>query len=177
MESNTKAAHPYAIAAFEQALQEGDTGRWSEMLGLLSMVASDPLLVHLTANPKAKKQDVAELIIDVCGDRLTPTGRNFVRVLAENRRLGAVKDIAAAYEAERARAERRSDVTVVSAYELSPAEQNAINVAMTKRLGTKVDLSLETDPRLIGGVVIRIGDTVIDASIRGQLNELAQTLA
>lgn len=177
MESNIKTARPYAIAAFKQAQQEGDTARWSQMLALLTQVASDATMKGLIKNPKAKRPEVAQLIIDVCGDRLSDTGRNFVRVLAENRRLGTIKDIAATYESERARAERRSEVTVVSAYQLSPAEQNAITVSMTKRLGTKVDLSLEVDPGLIGGVVVRSGDTVIDASIRGRLNQLAQTLA
>ena len=66
---------------------------------------------------------------------------------------------------------------MTSAHELSPAEQNDINVAMTRRLGTKVDLSLTVDPDLIGGVIIRAGDTVIDASIRGRLHELKQRLA
>lgn len=177
MESNTKTARPYAIAAFKQAQEEGDTAKWSDMLALLSRVASDPTMKGLMANPKAKREEVAELIIDVCGDGLSATGRNFVRVLAQNRRLGVIKDIAQTYEIERARAERRSDVTVISAYELAPAEQNAITVAMTRRLGTKVDLSLKVDPGLIGGLVVRAGDTVIDASIRGRLSQLAQTLA
>ena len=177
MESNTKTARPYAIAAFKQAQQEGNTAKWSDMLALLARVASDPTMKGLLANPKAKRQQIAEMIIDVCGDGLSATGRNFVRVLAQNRRLGVIKDIAQTYEIERARAERRSDVTVTSAYELAPAEQNAITVAMTRRLGTKVDLSLEVDPGLIGGLVVRAGDTVIDASIRGRLSQLAQTLA
>jgi F-type H+-transporting ATPase subunit delta len=177
MESNTKTARPYAIAAFQQAQEEGDTGRWSDMLSLLATVAADPTMAGLVANPKVKRQQLAELIIDVCGDVLSETGRNFVRILAENRRLNIIREIAAAYEMERSRAERRSDVRVTSAFELSPAEQNAITVAMTKRFATKVDLSVEVDPALIGGIVIRSGDTVIDGSLRGQLAKLAQSVA
>ena len=177
MESDTKTARPYAIAAFKQAQQEGDTQRWSQMMDLLTTVVSDPTVKGLLANPKVKRPELANLIIDVCGDRLTETGRNFVRILAENRRLDVMRDIASAFDLERARVEKRSDVTVTSAHALSPAEQNAINVAMTKRLGTKIDLSIEVNPELIGGVVIRSGDMVIDASIRGRLNQLRQTLA
>ena len=177
MEDNSKTARPYAIAAFKQALEEGRAQEWSQMLTLLAQVAADPTMAGLVANPKVKRGELAELIIDVCGDGLSDTGRNFVRVLAENRRLDLVRDIAVAYEAERARSEKRSDVVVRSAYELSPAEQNAINVAMTRRLGTKVDLKVEVDPSLIGGVVIRSGDMVIDASVRGRLGQLAQSMA
>lgn len=177
MESNTKTARPYAIAAFKQAQQERDAQGWSQMLTLLTTVVDDPTMKGLLANPKVKRGELAELIIDVCGDGLTKTGQNFVRILAENRRLDVMHDIASAFDQERARVEKRSDVTVTSALELSPAEQNAINVAMTKRLGTKVDLSIEVDPGLIGGVVIQSSDMVIDASIRGRLNQLRQTLA
>jgi F-type H+-transporting ATPase subunit delta len=177
METDTKTARPYAMAAFRQAQDEGDTERWSGVMALLTTVVSDPTMKGLISNPKVKRQELADLIIDVCGDNLSESGRNFVRVLAENRRLDVIRDIAAGFEAERARAEKRSDVVVTSAHELTPAERNDITVAMTKRLGTKVDLSLEVDAALIGGVVIRSGDTVIDASIRGRLNELRQTLA
>ncbi len=177
MESDTKTARPYAIAAFRQAQDEGDTEAWSQMLSLLTSVTGDPTMKGLIANPKVKRAELADLVIDVCGDALSETGRNFLRVLAENRRLGNLPGIAAGYAEERARIEKRSDVEVTSAHELSPAEQNDINVAMTRRLGTKVDLSLAVDPSLIGGVVIRSGDMVIDASIRGRLNELRQTLA
>jgi len=177
MESNSKTARPYAIAAYKQARDEGKGPEWSEMLALLERVADDPLMKGVFASPKMKSSQVADLIIDVCGDHLSDTARNFVRILAENRRLGLVADIVAGFEAERAREEQRSEVLVTSAYELSPAEQNAINVAMTKRLGSKVDMQLAVDPSLIGGVVIQSGDTVIDASIRGRLNQMVQDVA
>ena len=177
MESNTKTARPYAIAAYSQAQEEGDTGRWSQMLALIVTVVGDPTVTGLVANPKVRREQLAELVIDVCGDALSDTGRNFVRILAENRRLGMVRDIAAAFESERARSEKRSDVKVTSAYKLTAAEENAITVAMTKRLGTKVDLSVDVDPELIGGLVIRSGDMVIDGSLRGQLAQLAQSVA
>ena len=184
MESNIKTARPYAMAAFMQAQDEspttGDSGNnaehWSTMLSLLAGVTSDPIMQGVISNPKLKHIEVAALIIDVCGDALSQTGQNFVKVLAENSRLSIVNDIASAYESERARAEKRCDVSVISAQELSAAQQNDINVGMTRRLGTKVDITVTVDPQLIGGVIIRSGDMVIDASIRGRLAQLAQTL-
>lgn len=177
MESNIKTARPYAIAAFKQAQDEGDSARWSQMLALLASVAGESTMKRLIANPKITRVQLADLIIDVCGDALSDSGRNFVRVLAENQRLNIASDIASAFELERARSERRSDVKVTTAYELTAAQQNDINVAMTRRLGTKVDISVSVDPELIGGVIIRCGDMVIDASVRGRLAQLTQTLA
>lgn len=177
MESNIKTARPYAIAAFKQAQDEGDSQSWSRMLALVASIANDAGMKTLIANPKVTRAELASLIIDVCGDALSETGRNFVRVLAENQRLDISSDIASAFELERARAERRSDVQVISAYELTAGQQNDINVAMTRRLGTKVDISVAVDRELIGGVIIRCGDMVIDASVRGRLAQLTQTLA
>ena len=177
MESNSKTARPYAMAAFKQADVEGRIAEWAEMLDLLLVVVSDPLMNVQISNPKVSRKQLAELVVDVCGDALSPTGRNFVRILCENRRLGVMRDITRAFHEVRARQEKRSDVVVTSAFELSPAQQNDINVVMTRRLGTRVDLRVEIDPGLIGGVVIRAGDTVIDASLRGRLEQLAQSVA
>ncbi len=176
MESNSKTARPYAMAAFKQADEEGRIAEWAEMLDLLVVVVSDPVMKGLMSNPKVSSKQLADLVVDVCGEELSQTARNFVRILCENRRLSVMNDIARAYHAVRARQEKRSDVLVTSAFELSPAQQNVINVAMTRRLGTRVDLRVEIDPSLIGGVVIRAGDTVVDASLRGRLEQLAQSV-
>jgi len=177
MESDSKTARPYALAAFKQAAEEGKTAEWAEMLDLLVLVVSDPTMSGLISNPKVNSNQLGDLIVDVCGDGLSRTGQNFARILCENRRLGATRDIAAAYHRTRAEHEKRSDVLVISAFELTPAQQSEINVAMTRRLDTRVELRVEIDPNLIGGVVIRTGDTVIDASLRGQLEQLAQSVA
>ncbi len=177
MESNSKIARPYAMAAFKQADEEGRIAEWAGMLDLLVMVVSDPATNALMSNPKISSQQLAELVVDVCADELSPTARNFVRILCENRRLSVMQDIAQAYHEARARQEKRSDVLVTSAFELTPAQQNDINVVMTRRLGTRVELRVEIDPSLIGGVIIRAGDTVVDASLRGRLEQLAQSVA
>jgi len=177
MDSSSKAARPYAIAAFRQASDEGKLDQWSEMLALLEIVIADPDVTRLIDSPEVADAQVSAFIIDVCGDRLSDPGGNFVRVLSENRRLGQIQNIAAGFEAERARAEHRNEVSITSAFPLSDAETNTITEAMAKHLGTRVDVQVDVDPALIGGVVIRSGDTVIDASIRGRLNQMAQSIA
>ena len=71
----------------------------------------------------------------------------------------------------------RDQVHVTSAFDLTDPQRTTIVTAMEKRLGTKVTLDCVVDDSLIGGVVIRAGDLVIDASLRGRLEQLAQTLA
>ena len=91
-----------------------------------------------------------------------------MRLLAEYGRLNGVADIRQIFEQQRATLEGLSHVTVTSAYEMDESQQNSLQSAISKRLGTEVDLTVDVDSSLIGGVVIRAGDTVIDASLRGR---------
>ena len=169
-------ARPYAMAAFQQAKEEGRLSEWSDMLETLTLITKDPTMGGLIVNPKVNKEQLVALIIDVAGERLSSTGQNLVRVLAEYGRLGLVADIERIFNEERSRQEGRSEVTVISAFELSPEQEQKISNAMRERLGTEVSLSVEIDNALIGGVMIRAGDLLIDASLRGRLTQLGQTL-
>jgi F-type H+-transporting ATPase subunit delta len=176
MAETSTIARPYALAAFKQAKEEGKLAEWSEMTALLGTIVADPLMKGLISSPKVKSEQLAELIIDVGGDALSDTGRNFVRVLAENRRLFYLAEIGRIFEEERAGSEGRSRVEVTSAFELDDDQRQRIADTMSKRLGTEVDLRVRVDGSLIGGVVVRAGDLVIDASLRGRMNALANSL-
>ena len=176
MQDLSTLARPYGLAAFNQAREEGKIQEWSNMLQLLALIMQDATMRGLIANPKVNDQQLAELIIDVGGDGLSETGGNLVRLMAENERLAEMVDVAAVFEAERDLTEGRSHVQVTSAFALTEMQQKSIADSMSKRLGTEVDISVTVDKSLIGGVVIRAGDTVIDASLRGRLSQLGQSL-
>lgn len=177
MQDLSKLARPYAVAAFKQASEEDAIAEWSAMLETLTTVMRDPTMMGIVANPNVRRAEAGDLVVDVCGDRLSETGRNFVRVLAQFGRLGVAAEIEQQFRAERARLERRTDVEVISAFEISEDERNDLIAAMTKRLGNRVDVSVSVDDSLIGGVIIRAGDMVIDGSVRGRLAELERTIA
>ena len=170
-------ARPYAVAAFKQADEEGRLGDWAEMLELLAAVARDPTMSGLIANPRVDRARLVDLFIEVCGDRLSDTGRNFVKVVGQYGRFALLPHISERFAEERAAREGRNQVHVTSAFELSKRQRKTIVKAMEGRLGTKVTLECAVDESLIGGVVIRAGDLVIDASLRGRLAQLAQVLA
>ncbi len=176
MEDVSALARPYGLAAFKRAREEGNFKEWNHMLQLLVLIMQDATMRGLIANPKVNDQQLAELIIDVGGDGLSETGGNLVRILAENERLAEMAGVAAVFDEERDRTEGRSHVEVTSAFELTNTQQKSIADSMSKRLGTEVDVSVTVDKSLIGGVVIRAGDTVIDASLRGRLGQLGQSL-
>lgn len=170
-------ARPYARAAFEQAREEGKLREWSAMLGFIAAVVKDPLMQRVIPNPKLGEERLYGLVADICGDRLSETGRNFLRLLVDAGRLDVAPEIFNQFEEKRSRAEGISEVDVVSAYELDPEQQRQVADLMKKRLGRDVQVRSSVDPAIIGGVIIRAGDSVIDASMRGRLRQLANEFA
>ena len=169
-------SRPYAVAAFRQASEEGKIAEWADMLSALSTICEDATMKGLISNPKVDRAGLESLLLDVGGGSFSDTGKNFVRLLVENGRLDLTAEIERQFANERAAVEGRRDVTVISAYELSDAERDNLAGKIAKRLGVEVDLQVEIDQSLIGGVVIRAGDVVIDASLRGRLNQLSQAV-
>ena len=177
MQENTTVARPYAQAIFDTASEENKLTEWSEMLGLLAAVVADAQMKVVLENPKMDAAAQSDFVLGVCGQALSETGNNLVKVLAEARRLAIIPEINRMYEQLRAEAEGVIEVGVTSAYELAPEQQATISEVMAKRLGRKVEIAHEVDESLIGGVVIRAGDTVIDASVRGRLKALATQMS
>lgn len=176
MAEKTTLARPYAHAVFELACEQGTLRDWSDRLRLMAAAAGDAEFRARLGDPRISRARRAELFIDVCGELLDERARNLVRVLAHNQRLSVLAEIAARYEALRAEREGRLQAQVISAYPLSAAQREKIAAALKTRLGREVDLECGTDESLLGGVVIRAGDLVIDGSVRGRLAQLARVL-
>ncbi len=176
MTERTTLARPYAEAVFRLAHERKSLKAWSEMLQLAAAVAADPQVAALIDNPRVPRERFVEFFLDVSGKRLDKDAANFIRLLSENHRLVLLPEIAALYETLRAQAEGRVEAEVVSASEVTAAQLKDIAAALKKRLGRDIDLSTRIDPALIGGIVIRAGDLVIDGSVQGKLRALATHL-
>ena len=177
MLEKTTIARPYAEAAFEQAQEENALKAWSEMLAVLAAVVSDDQMESLIENPHITDEQLMQIITSVTGDSLGKTQSNFIRILIEAERLLFTPQMAELFEMRRLDAEGLANVEVVSAYPLDDTQRNRISEIMAKRLNRKIELEESTNKDLIGGAIIRNGDSVIDASLRGQLEELRNELA
>lgn len=169
-------ARPYAKAAFEYALKNNALANWSDMLGYASVVASDEAMIKCLDNPQLTSDKKAEIFISVCADKIDAAGKNFVRQLSQNKRLAALPEIFILFSILVAEQEKTVDVTVQSAYELDDTQVQKLVTALKQRLGREVNLQSNVDASLIGGLVIRTGDMVIDGSIRGKLAKLNQQI-
>jgi F-type H+-transporting ATPase subunit delta len=169
-------ARPYAVAAYQQAKETGTSDRWQAMLNFLNVVLDDPQIRKAATNPRVNKDAFLSALLDLAQDQLDDGGRNLVRLLVQNHRLDLVPPICALFSQYRAEDEGYIDVTVDTAYPLDDEEEQQIAAIVEKLLQRRARLIVREDRSLIGGVVIRAGDRVIDSSIRGQLQRLEKSL-
>ena len=170
-------ARPYAQAAFEEAQKLNALKAWSEMLVSLAEAVSLPEVRAAVTNPRVAKAQIGAVMDALLGSAASAQQRNFVRVLADNQRLLVLPEIAAIFETLKAEAEKTVNVVVDSAFELSAAQQDKIISSLKKRMGREIKLTCQVNKELLGGVVIRAGDKVIDGSARTRIGEMANALA
>ncbi|MEZ0471023.1 F0F1 ATP synthase subunit delta [Luteimonas salinilitoris] len=169
-------ARPYARAAFSIAREAGAFAQWSDALAFSARVAADPQVAGLLGHPRLDDADAVALLKPE-GDGTGQAFADFLALLAENRRLALLPEIAGQFEQLRADAERIVRARVTSASELQAGELEGIRAALKKRFGREVELETAVDQALIGGAVIAAGDVVIDGSLRGKLARLQSALS
>lgn len=177
MQNPTTLARPYARAAFAAARDDDALADWNERLQFASAIVSEDTMARLTLDPRVDRDQVLKLFTDVAEGRFDERFTNFLRVLLKYDRVRLLPEITAQFEYLRQQAEGRLRVEVVSAMELDDDQRKRLSDNLAKRYGRDVDIDSRVDSALIGGAVIRVGDEVIDGSVRGRLNRMAQHLA
>jgi len=168
-------ARPYAKAAFDFAVENQSVDRWQDMLAFAAEVTKNEQMAELLSGALAP-ETLAESFIAVCGDQLDAHGQNLIKVMADNGRLKVLPDVLEQFIRLREAREATVEVEVTSATALSEEQLEKISVAMEKRLSRKVKLNCKIDKSVVAGVIIRAGDMVIDGSVRGRLERLADVL-
>tara|TARA_R110001592_G_scaffold363043_1_gene679609 strand:+ start:96767 stop:97303 length:537 start_codon:yes stop_codon:yes gene_type:complete len=169
-------ARPYAKAAFEYAVDNKQLAPWSEQLATAAAVASDEVMAGILNNPSLTAAEQASKLAGVCGEALSAEMRKFIGILAANKRLPLLPEIYALYTEYKAHREKTVDVEVISAFDLADSARDRLAAVLGKKLERKVEVRTSTDSNLLGGVLIRAGDLVIDGSVRGKLDKLAEAM-
>jgi F-type H+-transporting ATPase subunit delta len=172
----TTIARPYAEAAFALARDGNALPVWSEMLRLTRAVVADTRVAEALDNPALDTPAKESLLLSICGDKLTPEGRNFVRVLIETDRITLLPEIQAMFEVLKDSADGVAKATIETAFPLDAVELAELKAALEKRFGKKIEAAVVVKPALIGGARVTVGDTVIDASVQEQLRLMAAQL-
>jgi F-type H+-transporting ATPase subunit delta len=169
-------ARPYARAAFEYARDAGALAQWQTELATAAAVTTDDAVKAVLSDPGLTASRQAQTLIDVCGDSISSAVRNFVAILADNKRLALLPEIFQQFQQFKANQEKSIDVEVVSAFDLADEMRDKIARGLGAKLEREVNVRTSTDSNLLGGVLIRAGDLVIDGSVRGRLNKLAEAM-
>jgi F-type H+-transporting ATPase subunit delta len=168
----------YAAALFDLASEQGFvTAVEGDLDKLGEAIKASPELGALIRNPKVSREDTAKAMDAVAGVLgLSPLTKNFVGVLAANRRLSALPQIVRAFAS--IAAAQRGEVTaeVTSAHPLSDDQVAQLAQKLKVREGKEVKIKASVDPEILGGLVVRIGSRQIDSSIRTRLNTLANAM-
>jgi F-type H+-transporting ATPase subunit delta len=167
-------ARPYAKAALKAARDSNAFTHWSEMLAAAAATVADERVVKLLSSPRVQPSDLVDLIAQASG--ADERGRNFLNVLAQNRRLAVLPEVAAIYNELRAEIENISEVHITSAVQLDDAQRARLAAALKKRFKREVSLHYALDASLVGGAIVRAGDFVIDGSLRARLERLAMQM-
>jgi F-type H+-transporting ATPase subunit delta len=138
-------------------------------------IEQTPELRAVLRNPQHESTAKASILADLAGDD-EPLFKNFLLLVAEKGRAGEIEEIAKEFERLMAREERRLTVEVTTARELTDDEAKGIVDQIEKAAGRTVDATRSVDPELLGGIVLQAGSYLVDASVRGRLERLRQTL-
>jgi F-type H+-transporting ATPase subunit delta len=170
-------ARPYAKAAFMSARDSKSLAEWSRALQVSAGMSLNARIADLLTDPGFGEDKVVGMFAGAGGEKIDQHWQNFVRLLAENKRLELLGDIAEQFELLRAQFENELTVEVTSAVALSDEQKTAMAASLKKRFKRDVRMTNAVDPSLLGGAVIRAGDQIIDGSIKGRLQRMATDLA
>jgi F-type H+-transporting ATPase subunit delta len=176
MSEQATLARPYAAAVFKRAKETDTTATWSQNLAFMSAVLKNEDISVVIDNPKVNKERLSALMLDICQEHINEENGNFLKLLVHNNRLMLLPVIAKLFEAYKAEDEGYVEVEVFTAYALSKEAKQKFTTTLEKTLGKKILMNVAVDKSLIGGVLVRAGDRVIDGSIKGRLQHMQKAL-
>jgi F-type H+-transporting ATPase subunit delta len=167
-------ARPYAEALYKASSSNlaGAAGWLDE----LAAIAGNPQLQQFADNPKVTSAQVFELISGVAKSPLPDAAKNFLRAVIDNGRLAALPEVAAQFRALKNASSGSSDATVYSAFPIDGAALAEVSAALEKRFGRKLNVKVEQEPALIGGIRVVVGDEVLDTSVKARLEQMKVAL-
>lgn len=171
-------ARPYAEALFRVASESsaGNLGAWSELVSEMGQVAANPEMKAVADDPNVPGDKLVELFLSVLKSPVNDEARRFVQLLVDNDRLSAMPEIAEQFHALKNAREGSADVEIASAFPLEGTTLEELVAALERKFGRKLVPTVHVDPSLIGGVRVKVGDEVLDTSVRARLAAMQAAL-
>jgi F-type H+-transporting ATPase subunit delta len=170
------AGRRYAEAAFQLASRDGAVDAWQRDLALAAGLARDERIARAVDSPAVPFGERRKIVEEMLAKPVLPGVRNLALLLAERGHFAIFPAVVAEYDALVRKSRGIVAVTVTTPSPLTKAELAQVLAHVEQLAGAKVELTTATDPRLLGGLTVRIGDQLIDASVQGRLERLRGTL-
>lgn len=168
-------ARPYAKAAFEAAKASSKLAEWSQSLATLAAVSLEEKVLIALGDPASTAAGKVDLLLQVAPEE-GATVKSLLLTMADNNRLALLPEVSEQVEKFRADEEQSVHVSVTSAYKLNKKQEDSLKEKLKSKLGRDVQLETVIDDSIIGGVIIRTDDMVIDGSVTGKLAKLAEAM-
>jgi F-type H+-transporting ATPase subunit delta len=169
------AAKRYALAALALADQHGDAKAWQDSLRQIAEFMTDPEVKRVLENTRVGQEPKQRLIGAALND-LPVLQLNFARLLVRKNRTALARDIALTFDRLFEEQQGITRARATTAVPLSDAEREALAARLRQQVGHDVVLETDVDPSLLGGVIVQIGDRLIDASTRAKLTAMRERL-
>lgn len=170
-------AKRYAKAVFELAQEDGAIDAWQKRLDAIQAVLTDPTAVTVLSSPALGAERRAEIVEEIADPKWGKEGLNLARMLVAVRRPDLITGIVEEYGRLADEAAGRVRATAVTAVELGKADEDRLAKSLSERMGKEVRLDVKVDPAIVGGLVLHVGDRLIDASVASRLQQLRRRLA
>jgi F-type H+-transporting ATPase subunit delta len=172
----TSIARPYARAAFACATDKNNMDAWAALLKQATKIINEKSMQNLLKNPCIDKKVAYECLLEFCKAVIFPFGKNFLKLMTDNQRLLVLPEVKNLFERYKTELAKQVTAYVVSVLPLTEMEGQTLEEVLSKRFQSHIKLDCHTDKNLLGGLVVRVGDLVIDDSVRGKLERLRATL-
>lgn len=171
-------ARPYAEALFSAADKDAaGLDAWSGLLSKLARLTELDDVRAALADPRLSDEQRLDVFTSLLQETLSPTARNFIELLIANDRVLALPSIAEQFEALKNRQAGTALAEIASAFPIDDAQVRELVAGLEKKFGLKLNPVVTVDDSLIGGVRVKVGDQVLDTSVRAQLTRMRDTLA
>jgi F-type H+-transporting ATPase subunit delta len=176
MAESVTIARPYAQAVFQLARESRSLAEWSGRLSRLAAIAGDPEMAAVIGNPRFSARQLSDLVMSLSGEPENRELKSFVALLAENGRFDVMAEVDAIFETLKREEEGVKEALITSAFPLDAHSFDALLKTLEAHFDSRLQGRVEVDPSLIGGVRVKVGDRVLDATVRGKLDAMAAAL-
>ena len=172
----TPLARPYAKAMFAAAIEDSSLESTSKELEIIALAANSPKVTGAIENPSLSRKQVVDLLLDLFDSEISDKSKKLLAILAENKRLNLFKTIFVIYTELVQEHNNQSSVEVFVASKPSQEAQSSIEEKLQLKYGNDAKITFSEDPKMMGGLAIKVGDETLDLSIRGKVNKLVNQL-